>query len=285
MISTRRPGSGVDVSRSTVTLLIPARNEERNIGWVLERVPLSVDEIIVIDGRSADRTIEVARAIRPDVRVVTEIGRGKGAAIRTGVAAATGDIVVMLDADGSMDPAEIDAFLRVIAAGADLVKGSRFVAAGGTTDITRVRSLGNRALLGVVNALYGTRHSELCYGFMAFRRGPILELGLRSDGFEIEAEIVVRSIRARLDVQEVPSMEAPRRSGASNLHATRDGLRILRTVVTNRIRRPAFRALPPVVQPGPILRAAGAMFAAGADTATFATVAETEQEEAGAAVG
>src|SRR5215208_538475 len=119
--------------QARVTLLIPARNEERNIAWVLRRVPPSVDEVIVVDGRSTDRTVDVVRMIRPDARVVPEVGRGKGAAVRTGISEATGQIIVMIDADGSMDPGEIDRYLQPIAAGAEVVKGSRFLDGGGTT--------------------------------------------------------------------------------------------------------------------------------------------------------
>jgi glycosyltransferase involved in cell wall biosynthesis len=218
-------------ARSTVSVVIPAKNEAANIPWVLARVPSWVDEIIVVDGLSTDGTLEVARECVPDVIAVHEMRPGKGAAVRAGFTAARGEIIVMLDADGSMDPAEIDRFVRAIEDGADLAKGSRRLSGGGSADLTTLRDLGNRALLAIANTMFGVRFSELCYGYMAMRRSRVDELGLVADGFEIETEIVVRSVVSGLAVSEVPSFEAPRRAGASNLNVVRDGLRILATLV------------------------------------------------------
>lgn len=232
---------------ASVTVVIPARNEAENLPWVLARLPEQVDEVILVDGRSTDDTVAVARRLRPDVIVLTEPRPGKGAALRAGFAAATGDVVVMIDADGSMDPAEIDRFVEAVLAGHDVVKGSRFADGGGSTDLTWIRSAGNRCLLALVNGLYGSRFTELCYGYFAFRRAAIDRLGLQSDGFEIETEIVVRSILADMSVAEVPSIEATRRHGRSNLHPVRDGLRVLHTLVRARLdeRRPPLVDLRP----------------------------------------
>ena len=150
-----------------VSVVIPTLNEAANLPHVLTRLPEVVNEIIVVDGHSIDSTVEVARAILPDVRVVLQDGRGKGNALACGFAAATGDIIVMLDADGSTDPAEIPVFLDALLAGCDFAKGSRFVAGGGSTDITRVRRAGNRALATTVNLLFRTRYTDLCYGYNA----------------------------------------------------------------------------------------------------------------------
>jgi len=229
----------------SISVVIPAKDEALNIGWVLGRMPSYVDEVIVVDGLSRDGTLEVARMIAPDVVVIHEMRPGKGAAIRAGLEEAVGDCVVVMDADGSMDPSEIGQFARRMAEGADLVKGSRFTAGGGSTDITHLRAAGNRALLALANLLYGTRHTELCYGFMALRRSRIPELRLDADGFEIEAQIIARSIRAGLTVAEVPSLEAERRHGQSNLRTFRDGWRVLMTLLRER-RRPAGLAPLPV---------------------------------------
>lgn len=215
----------------STSVVIPAKDEARNIGWVLQRMPSSVDEVIIVDGLSRDGTVEVAKMIAPDVIAVHELRPGKGAALRAGFDAATGDCVVILDADGSMDPVEIERFVRSIALGADLVKGSRFALGGGSTDITPLRTLGNRALLGLVNRLFGTKFTELCYGYMAIRRSEIDRLELDADGFEIETQIVTRSVRAGLRIVEVPSQEFERRTGQSNLRAFRDGWRVLRTII------------------------------------------------------
>ncbi|HEV2787474.1 MAG TPA: glycosyltransferase family 2 protein [Solirubrobacteraceae bacterium] len=222
-----------------VSLVIPAMNEALNIGWVLRRLPDDIDEIILVDGNSVDDTIAVSRAVCPGIRVVGQDRPGKGAALRAGFDAARGDVIVMIDADRSMDPQEITRFLALIEEGYDLVKGSRFMGDGGTTDMERLRRYGNAALRGLANSLYRTRFTDLCYGFMAFRREHLETLALRGDGFEIETEIVVRAVKSGLRIGEVASFEQPRGHGESNLHTWRDGSRVLRLMLKHRFSRPA----------------------------------------------
>jgi glycosyltransferase involved in cell wall biosynthesis len=236
------------LSRS-VSAVIPALNEARNIEWVLTRLPQCVDEVVVVDGRSSDDTVGVALRARPDARIVRELVPGKGAALRAGFAEASGDYLVMLDADGSMEPAEISRHVAMLDEGFDLVKGSRFMDGGGTTDISRLRALGNFSLLGLANRFYGCRFTELCYGFMGFRRDVLPELQLTADGFEIETQIVAHAVLAGLRVVEVASFEAPRRSGESNLRTFRDGSRVLRELMRARRRDLSQPATgPPVSQ-------------------------------------
>lgn len=245
----RGPGRG---QRVDLTVVIPAKNEAGNIGWVLKRLPSCVDEVVLVDGNSTDGTVGVARRIRPDVKVISDERPGKGAALRAGFAAASGDFVVMLDADGSMDPREIEGFckyLRDRRAGRwsgdyDFVKGSRFATGGGTSDMTAARRMGNTALLKLVNRLYGVEFTDLCYGMMAFRRDVLEELQLRADGFEIETEIIVRAVKTGVRIGEVPSFEAPRLSGESNLNACRDGFRVLTTLLRERVSDPPRGARP-----------------------------------------
>ena len=215
----------------TVSLVIPVRNEARNIGWVLDQISDDVTEIILVDGDSTDVTLVTARRSRPDVRVVPQQGPGKGSALRTGFLAAKGDIIVMMDADGSMLPSEIPHYVHFLANGYDFVKGSRFISGGSSLDITPFRRLGNLFLLTVFNSLYQGHLTDLCYGFCAFDRRYLAHLDLSATGFEIEAEMTVRAMQAGLRIAEVPSLELPRRSGESNLHAIRDGIRVLRTVL------------------------------------------------------
>jgi hypothetical protein len=119
--------------------------------------------------------------------------------------------------------------------GGELVKGSRFLPNGGTSDMTLIRKAGNAALRGFVNVLYGCRFTDLCYGYCAFRRASLAKLALSCDGFEIETEIVVRAVKAKLRITEVPSFESPRRYGDSNLSAWRDGRRVLHTLLHERV--------------------------------------------------
>ncbi|WP_406276289.1 glycosyltransferase family 2 protein [Streptomyces sp. NBC_00191] len=220
--------------RASVTLVVPALNEARNIPWVFEQIPDCVDEVILVDGNSVDATVPMATHCLPTVRSVKQNGPGKGNALRTGFLAATGDYVVMMDADGSMSPAEIPHYLHFLENGYDFVKGSRFVAGGGSLDITRFRRLGNSVLLAAVNRLYDASLTDLCYGFCAFRRSFLDQLDLHAAGFEIEAEMIVHALRSGLRIAEVPSLELPRRSGRSNLHAISDGRRVLRTLLSER---------------------------------------------------
>lgn len=219
-----------------VSVVIPARNEAANLAHVLPRVPGDVHEVVLVDGNSTDGTAEAARAARPDVRVVQQPGRGKGDALACGFAATDGDIIVMLDADGSTNPDEIPRFVAALLTGADFAKGTRFVTGGGSADITPIRRAGNRALRGLVNGLFGTRYSDLCYGYNAFWRHCLPHIGVDCAGFEVETLMNLRAARAGLNVVEVPSYEDSRLSGTSKLRPSRDGLRVLRTVFTERAR-------------------------------------------------
>jgi len=219
---------------STVSVVIPAKNEARNIAWVLERIPSFVDEIIVVDGLSTDGTLEVAKMVAPDVVVIHEDRPGKGAGLRSGFAGARGDYVVMIDADGSMDPGEIGRYVEQLEAVFDLVKGSRFLPGGYTTDMSWFRKFGNARLRDTANLLFGTDFTELCYGYIGFRRTALNALWLDADGFEIETQIVTRAVRQGLRIAEIPSVESPRRFGESNLNAFRDGWRVLRTLIRER---------------------------------------------------
>jgi glycosyltransferase involved in cell wall biosynthesis len=232
-----------------VSVVIPTLNEARNLPHVFARLPPDVHEVIIVDGHSVDDTLEVVRRLRPDARVVMQTRRGKGNALACGFEAASGDIIATIDADGSTDAAEIPRFVAALLDGADFAKGTRFAKGGGSGDITRLRSLGNYLLTGLVNILYRTKYTDLCYGFNVFWRKHLPVLGLdvttfqpgkadsRSlgDGFEIETLIHLRVAEAKLTVAEVPSFEHSRIHGVSNLSSVKDGLRVLRTVLQERL--------------------------------------------------
>jgi glycosyltransferase involved in cell wall biosynthesis len=237
----------------TVSVVIPTLNEERNLPHVFASLPAGIDEVIVVDGGSVDRTVAVARQLRPDAVIVHQTRTGKGNALACGFAACTSDIIVMIDADGSTDPAEIPLFVEKLVAGDDFVKGSRFDRGGHSHDITRLRKLGNDGLNLVVNVLFGTRFTDLCYGYNAFWRRvvPVLDLPdtslarptdgskLWGDGFEIETMINIRAAVDGMKVGEVGSIEHARIHGETNLNTFRDGARVLRTIFSEygRMRR------------------------------------------------
>jgi glycosyltransferase involved in cell wall biosynthesis len=194
-------------------------------------------EVILVDGNSTDDTVEAARRAYPGIRVTTQSGRGKGDAFRTGFAAVTGNLVVMLDADGSADPAEIPRFVAALEAGADFAKGSRFLEGGGSADITRMRSLGNSCLSGTANLLHGTHFTDLCYGYNAFWARCLPFISLDVPGFEVETLINLRIAAAGMKITEVPSYEEERLHGQSNLKTFRDGFRVLGTILREARRR------------------------------------------------
>jgi glycosyltransferase involved in cell wall biosynthesis len=237
------------VTIGTVSVVVPALNEQHNIGWVLERMPQDINEVILVDGRSTDRTVDIARAVRPDLVVVRQASRGKGAALRAGFEAATSDFIVMIDADGSMDPGEIHRYVTPLLNGYDLVKGSRFLDGGGSTDLTALRRFGSKAFVHIANALFLVRFTDLCYGFCSFRRDCLKTLALTAHGFEIETEIAVHAAKAQLRIAEVPSMERERRSGVSKLHAFRDGQRVLRTLMRERLSNRRRPVVDPISEP------------------------------------
>lgn len=223
--------------RPRVSVVIPAMNEADNLQFILPLLPSVVDEVVLVDGRSTDATIEVTRLLRTDVVIVAQEGKGKGDALVAGFEAARGEIIVTMDADGSADPGEIPRFLAALDLGVDFAKGTRFAPGGGSGDITRLRKAGNRVLTWLVNRLFGTQYTDLCYGYNAFRADCLPYLYVDCDGFEVETLINIRVAKAGLRVTEVPSFEHPRIFGVSNLHAARDGRRVLMTIVRERLSR------------------------------------------------
>ncbi|MFE9397883.1 glycosyltransferase family 2 protein [Streptomyces flavidovirens] len=233
-----------------VSVVIPAMNEAENLPYVFKTLPAWIHEVILVDGNSTDDTVRVARDLWPGIKVVRQRGKGKGDALISGFAASTGEIIVMVDADGSADGHEIVSYVSALVSGADFAKGSRFANGGGTDDMTPIRKLGNRVLCAVVNAKFGARYTDLCYGYNAFWRHCLDKIDLDCTGFEVETLMNIRVVKAGLRVQEIPSHEYVRIHGMSNLSAVRDGLRVLRVILKERGNRRTGRRRPPAFAAG-----------------------------------
>jgi len=221
------------LQRPTVSVVIPTLDEAENLPLVLPYLPMDwIDEVLLVDGRSTDSTVDIARDLMPSINVVMEPRLGKGAALRAGYQNSSGDIIIVMDADGSNDPREIPRFVRALVEGSDFVKGSRFVHGGGTTDMPRLRKFGNKFFVFLVNLLFNVRFTDLCYGYHAFWRSCLDDLNLDDvNGFEIDTAIYVRALCQRMRLTEVPSFEGYRFRGVGKLRTFPDGLRVLKTIL------------------------------------------------------
>jgi len=231
-------------SYSGITVIIPTLNEEESIAKVMQELNvMGYDDILVVDGNSKDRTVEIAKGY--GANIIVQKGRGKGAALRQAFndEKLNGGVVVMMDADGSMNPSEIPRLIEALDSGADLAKGSRFLPYGYSEDMNFIREIGNRFFLFLVNLFWSADYTDLCYGFGAFRKDAIDKLAphLKSKNFEIETEVFIKAKKLGLKVIEVPSVEFRRRHGKSNLSIFRDGFRILRTILRELIDRHRIR--------------------------------------------
>jgi len=224
------------VSAKRSAAVIPARNEAGAIGAVVTGTRRYVDEVIVVDDGSSDATAPQAK--KAGARIVTLDGRGKGYALRSGVAATTADTIVLLDGDGQDDPDDIPTLLAGIDGGADLVIGSRFAGRPEPGAIAPLDLVGNRMLTGVLNRLYGRPHiSDTQAGFRAVTRRLWARLPLRAHGFDIETEVLVRALEAGARIEEVPVRRRRRASGTRVLRRGRDGLAILGCMLRLRVLR------------------------------------------------
>jgi glycosyltransferase involved in cell wall biosynthesis len=218
-----------------VTVVVPALNEEESLPHVLPLIPTWVHEIILVDGHSQDNTVTVAQQVLPSVRVIRQEGKGKGAALRTGVQVASGDIIVMLDADGSTDPREIPSFVAALLLGADFAKGSRFLQGAGTSDMPFYRQVGNWALTTLTNICFRTRYSDITYGYNAIWRCHSEHLALEIDNWAHEIVSSIRLAARGMHVIEVASYEHRRVAGIAKLSTILAGWMILTSILRERL--------------------------------------------------
>jgi glycosyltransferase involved in cell wall biosynthesis len=229
-ISDRKLGKKIS---KAITVIIPTLNEEATIAQLIEELQnASFSHIVIIDGNSTDGTAEIAGEL--GATVLSQNGKGKGNALRQAFNHhELNDWVVIIDADGSMNPEEITSFLAELNNGTDVVKGSRFMPDGFSEDMTLFRRIGNKFFIYMVNLLWDCGYSDLCYGYAAFKKESLAKMYplLKSKNFEIETEIFIKAKKLGLKIKEVPSGELKRKSGKSNLNAFVDGFRILKTIL------------------------------------------------------
>jgi len=205
-----------------VTAVIPAKNEEEGIEKIIKNVSRFVDEVLVVDGHSKDKTRQIAKEY--GAKVVLDGGKGKGDGIRTGIRKAKGDIIVFIDADGSHNPKDIPKLIKPIKNGeADLVVASR--AKGGSDEVRLdldglFRQIGSEIAAILVNFRWRANLTDIQNGFRAIRRKTALALKLESDGFEIEEEMIMKCLKRGVRIMEVAGHEYQRRWGVSKLPTT-----------------------------------------------------------------
>ena len=229
-VADRRSSEKESRARPRVSLILPALNEADGLAAILPRVPDVVDDVIVVNGPSTDATLQVVADMCPEAVVVQQLGRGKGNAIKHGLAVADGDIIVTMDADGSMNPEDIPEFIGALHRGADFVKGSRALPGVGSDDFTWLRRIGNDALTRLANVVFGAAYTDITYGFNAYWNGTIRHLGRLADGFEFEIQAAVRAVVVGMRTAEVPAHEPARIGGVSKLNPFSDGIGILRVL-------------------------------------------------------
>lgn len=219
---------------SHVSIVIPSLNEEKNMRPLLRTIGRALSgyryDVVVVDGGSKDRTVEIARQC--GARILFDLA-GKGSALRTGLHAAEGEILIAMDADLSQHPRELPQFIRGIEAGYDICMGSRFMRGGKSYDITYLRALGNKLFCWFVNLRFQANYTDLCYGYRSFRKTVFDDLRLRESGFGIEAELSIVASKKKLRVLEVPSIEKKRRFGKAKLQTFKDGYAVLKAILKN----------------------------------------------------
>jgi glycosyltransferase involved in cell wall biosynthesis len=232
----------------SLSVIIPARNEEDTLPSVLSDlynvIPELDDcrvEVICVDDHSTDRTAEIVRSF--GATLVQNRGKsGKGSALRTGFAAANGDILVMMDADYSHRAEDLPIFLTALKDGVGLVIGSRVV--GGSEEYTHVRALGNVFLSAALGICTGRYLSDALNGYKVFRREIFTDFVYSSSAFEMEIEIIANTLRHGYRIVEVSSHERARAGGEAKSRVIQHGTRFLMRILLE-----GFRGVQPVLSP------------------------------------
>lgn len=214
----------------SVSVIIPSLNEAGCIKEVIHSIPRDlVDEILVVDGHSTDGTPEIVRSLGH--RVVMQEGKGFGCALMTGMKEAKGDIVAIMDGDGSYEVKDLPKLISMVQNGNDFAFGSRYAKESGSEDDTFIRYIGNKIFTFLLRALHGVRLSDALFLYVVAKKKAVLDLNLVEPGFEYCVELPIKAHKAGFKYGEIPSFERAREAGHSKVHAVKDGLRILRVMV------------------------------------------------------
>lgn len=212
-------------------------NEENTIIDVLKNIPKEVDEVLVIDGNSTDKSPQIAKSL--GYPVIAQKSKGRGNAFRLGFKRTSGDIIVMLSTDGNERPGDISKLLDKIIEGYDMVIASRF-GQGNSLDVTLTRKFGNWFLTKLINIVAGINLQDSQNGFRAICRDALDKMNISAEKFDIEAEMSLKAGKLGLKIAEVPTTEDKREYGQSHLHTFKDGWRIFKRIVLEARRNPPY---------------------------------------------
>ena len=210
--------------KSKISIVLPVKNEAIGLSGLIESLLTYGEEIIVVDGHSTDNTKEIVIKY-PQARFVLDNGRGKGDGIRVGIREAKNEIIVFIDADGSHDPAEIPDLVKPILEGnSDMVIGSR--AKGGSDEFKMnienlIRQVGSNFATTIVNYRWKTDLTDIQNGFRALKTSVARDLNLNANDFDIEEEMVMKTLRKKYIISEIKSHEYVRQWGVSKLKTSK----------------------------------------------------------------
>lgn len=224
----------------SVSVIIPAYNEEKTIGNVINETINVMDsqdlpyEIIVVDDGSTDKTGRIASQYKTTL-LTNQTNKGKGYSLRRGFDQSAGEIIVTIDSDGEHQPKEIPDLIKPVLDGVDVVGGSRFMGKS-RHFTTRLNSIGNHLFNLAILLLTGTMVTDSQSGFRAIKKRVLSGLSLESNGFEIETEIILKSILKGFAFKEKPITCQRREYSASKIKISQDGIKILKTILTSSLK-------------------------------------------------
>jgi len=224
------------MNNSIVSVVIPAYNEEENIGNLLLRTNATLEtigvpyEIIVVDDGSVDETGLTAMKYKATV-LSNGNNRGKGYALKKGMRNANGSVLITMDADGSHQPEDIPKLLVPLLNGADIVLGSRFIGKQEQYSTKKLHVFGNKLFNLLILLLTRRRITDSQTGFRAYKKKIIEEIEITSNGYEVDTELIVKTLKNGYMVHEESITSERRKKGSSYLNPLRDGIKIFKTIV------------------------------------------------------